>query len=223
MTEFWIWFFWTHLNESISPINSYPLRIPYNGPIGPFWLINSIPWIQNIEFSSIFSQEFILWIHVYEIRFMNSDLIVYWYYEFLYVNLFTYVFKETFEFIYMNSYTHEFMYSFHIWVHLDYEFIWSFHIWIRICMNSYEFIHMNSCKIWNPMNSHFSWIHTSIQGYQVSKCCRRQLKNRLPLGYSDAWEDDWSLGREGRTACQKSCAWISRRRAPVSALSNLYN
>ena len=161
MTEFWIWFFWTHLNESISPINSYPLRIPYNGPIGPFWLINSIPWIQNIEFSSIFSQEFILWIHVYEIRFMNSDLIVNWYYEFLYVNLFTYVFKETFEFIYMNSYTHEFMYSFHIhimimwihmstnpyiwihiWIYINYEFIWIFHIWTHMF---HEFIYEFGC------------------------------------------------------------------------------
>ena len=37
--------------------------------------MSSMPWIQNIEFSLIFSNEFISWIHIYEIRFMNSDLI----------------------------------------------------------------------------------------------------------------------------------------------------
>ena len=63
--------------------------------------------IQNIEFSLIFSHEFISWIHNYEIWFMNSDLILW-----IFISKFTYEFAYelriyTFESMYMNSWKDE--------------------------------------------------------------------------------------------------------------------
>ena len=106
------------------------------------WLIL---WIQNIEFSPIFSQEFISWIswiHVNEIRFMNSDWI-----QWIDISEFIYLWIYTFEFIYlwihilMNSYIHftnEFTCIWiHIYVNLSVSWI---HIWVRV----YPWEHLGS-------------------------------------------------------------------------------
>ena len=62
---------WTHkrnlIYDSLEFITKFICHIS---------LLSSIPWIQNIEFSLIFSYEFISQIHVNEIRFMNSELIL---------------------------------------------------------------------------------------------------------------------------------------------------
>ena len=109
------------------------------------FLVNSILCIQNIEFLVIFSNEFILWIHNNEVKFMNSDWIQ-WILisEFIFLWIHTriqnlYICIHMHEFIYswihifisyMNSYVHEFIY------HFIYEFIW---LWIHMTMNSYDF------------------------------------------------------------------------------------
>ena len=59
ITEIWVMILWNLYNKFICHI----------------LLLNSILWIQNIEFSSIFSIELISWIHVNEIRFVNYDWI----------------------------------------------------------------------------------------------------------------------------------------------------
>ena len=118
-----LWFFWVDYNVFICEIS----------------LLNSISWIQNIEFSSIFSNVY------YEFIIMKSDSwIQIEYNEFLYLNSCTYKFMYefriyTFELIYINAYTYEFIYySFHIWIHV---YIWIHMLHMNSCMNSYVYTH----------------------------------------------------------------------------------
>ena len=90
-----LFFFWMHFNEFMCQISILK------------WTQSSILWIQNIKFSSIFSNEFISWICVNEIRFINSDWI-----QWICIS----------EFIYL----YEFIWFFHIWIHMFHEFIYEF-------------------------------------------------------------------------------------------------
>ena len=117
------------------------------------------------------------WIHICEFRAYAYEFICIWIHKF---RIYTH------EFVYMNLHTHEFIYSFHLWIHIDYEYM-SFHTWIHMYMNSiyeftyefnefiYEFIvYMNSCKLWihtisSYMNSYWAWIHEWIMGTIVQR------------------------------------------------------
>ena len=139
-----LWFFWIHFNEFICHIA----------------LLNSIPWIQNIDFSSIFSNEFISWIHNNEIRFMNSDWIqwipmselIYLWIHIWIQNLYFWI--HTCEFIYswihifishMNSRVYEFICETNIWTHIMIT-------WIHMYMNTHIWMH-----IWIHTNYGFIW------------------------------------------------------------------
>ena len=152
MTEIWVIFFWIH-----SSYNKFICRISQ---------LNSISWIQNIEVSSIFSNEFILWfynnelelwnqIHKFRLNTMNSYI---WMHilmnscmnsESICLNSYTWIHEYSYiysinEFIsYMNSWVYEFIQSFHIWFHI-------MNMWIHM-HNINEFIYMNSYKLWIHM------------------------------------------------------------------------
>ena len=114
----------SHLHSRQPKRHTRTLWIHFNEFICHISLLNTIPWIQNIEFPSIFRIEFKSWVHVNEIRFMNSDRI-----QWILIS----------EFIYL--WIHIRIQNLHIWIH-THEFIYS---WIHIFishMNShvYEFI-----------------------------------------------------------------------------------
>ena len=136
------------------------------------FLVNSILCIQNIEFLVIFSNEFILWIHNNEVKFMNSDWI-----QWILISEFIFLWIHTwiqnlyiiFVFICMNSYTHEFISLFHIWIHMY------MNSYIISYMNSfYEFIWLWIHMIFSYMNSYVSWIHVWNLLYQGSRWCKIQ-------------------------------------------------
>ena len=75
--KFWLSHTWNHKYEFIK-MKSFPI----------FHLKNSIPWIQDVELTLIFSHEFISWIHIMK----SNSWIQIRYKEFIYITWHTYEF-----------------------------------------------------------------------------------------------------------------------------------
>ena len=93
-------------------------------------LLNSILWIPNIEFSSIFSNEFIIIISYYEFIIMKSWIQIE-YNKFLYLNSYilnssSYMNSDS---IHLNSYT---------WIHILMDSYIFISLWIQLDMNAYH-------------------------------------------------------------------------------------
>ena len=142
-------------------------------------------FIQNIELSSIFSTEFIFWIHNDEIKCMNSDWIQ-WILISEFISLWIHIWiQNPYIWIHIHiSYTHEFVFHFIyefrcIWIHIVISHMNSYNDYISSYV--YEFTYMNSYGLWihmifSYMNSYVSWIHIWIRMFQGSRCTN--LKNK---------------------------------------------
>ena len=140
----------------------------------------------------IFRNEFISWIHVYENRFMNSDLMlwihisefIYWWILIWIWNLYIWIHMHEFMYswihVLMNSFDH-FIYEFSLWIHLN-SYMNSYiyvciciYICVCVCVCVYEFVCVCVCEFIYELGGVPRCTKVADEGAQTVDWCLHHL------------------------------------------------